>query len=526
MGTAAEGGMMSEFEPVAPAAAPPSSAKRLHLLGPGTLSRQLILRIAALVAAMALAMGYAGVLMLNRIYLDNLDADLRTMHLDFFGEGGGHPGGGQPMGPGNSGLMVHIVDDTVTQNQLYGRSAITPLSGRQLAVLRAVNPNGDAETVDLPGLGDYGSFRVSRMVQTVTFQSGLGTYVEITEEHIVGLSMTAMSSITGDMFRYTAIIGIATVILAGIGVGFTVRHSLRGLNTLVDVASQVADKSLDRGEVELAERVPGTETNPNNEVGRVGLALNTMLDNVEEALAARQASESKVRRFVADASHELRNPLASIRGYAELTRHDRDSLPTDTAFAFSRIEAESERMSKLVEELLLLARLDAGREFNVHEVDVIELVANAVADAQAAGPDHNWEISLPDDASVAVMADEYQLHQVIANLLSNARKHTPAGTNVLTVVQVVEDAGCALIEVSDDGPGIPDELRGKVFERFVRADEARTHDAEGSTGLGLSIVAAVIAAHGGRVWVESGPAGTKFTALLPLAPPATETVAH
>jgi two-component system OmpR family sensor kinase len=508
--------MSSEFGPVAAdmSLTPPV---KLHVLGRGTLSRRLILRIAALVAAMALAMGYAGVVMLSRIYLDSIDTDLETMQDDFFWRNPGRPAGGQPMGgPGASGLMVHIINDEVVENAIYEGGASTTLSTRQLAALRSINSTGKPETVDLPGL--LGSFRVSREIVVVEIKIAPGGTIRETQEHIVGLPMRAMALVTSDMLRYTAVIGIAAVILTGVAVGFTVRHSLRGLNTLVDVASQVADKSLDRGEVELAERVPESETDPNNEVGRVGLALNTMLDNVGEALAARQASESKVRRFVADASHELRNPLASIRGYAELTRHDRDSLPTDTAFAFARIEAESERMSKLVEELLLLARLDAGREFNVREIDVVEVVANAVADAQAAGPDHNWEMSLPDESSVAVMADEYQVQQVMTNLLSNARKHTPAGTNVLTTVRVIADAGCALIEVSDDGPGIPEELRGRVFERFARADEARTHDAEGSTGLGLSIVAAVVAAHGGRVWVESSPAGTKFTALLPLAP--------
>jgi two-component system OmpR family sensor kinase len=468
--------------------------------------------MSALVAVLALAMGYAGVAMLGRIYLENIDKDLATMQADFFWQGTGKPGGGQPMGPGASGLMVHIINGVVMENSLYQRGASTPLSDAQLAILRAINEQGNPETVSL----GTEEFRVSRQTITTVISNGPGSATTVTQEHIVGMPMRAMDTVTGDMLRYTAVIGAIAVILTAIAAAFTVRRSLQGLNTLVDVASQVAGKSLDRGEVELAERVPDTETDPNNEVGRVGLAFNTMLDNVEEALEARQASESKVRQFVADASHELRNPLASIRGYAELTRHDRDSLPTDTAFAFSRIESESERMSKLVEELLLLARLDAGREISMHEVDLVELVANAVADAQAAGPEHNWEVSLPEDA-VTVLADENQLHQVVANLLSNARKHTPAGTNVRTTVGIVPDAGCALIEVSDDGPGIPEELRDSVFERFVKADEARTHDAEGSTGLGLSIVAAVVAAHGGRVWVQSSDAGTTFTALLPLA---------
>ena len=194
-------------------------------------------------------------------------------------------------------------------------------------------------------------------------------------------------------------------------------------------AQQVSQLPLDRGEVALAVRVPPADTNPESEVGRVGLALNHMLNNVEEALAARQASETKVRQFVADASHELRNPLAAIRGYAELTRRSGEEIPPDAAYAMSRVESEADRMSSLVEDLLLLARLDAGPALDIQPTDLNELLINAVSDARAAGPDHSWSLSLPRAAGHR-RADPYRLHQVVANLLANARTHTPPGTQV------------------------------------------------------------------------------------------------
>ena len=208
-----------------------------------------------------------------------------------------------------------------------------------------------------------------------------------------------------------------------------VERSLRPLNRVAATAQQVSQLPLDRGEVALAVRVPPADTHPDSEVGRVGLALNHMLNNVEEALAARQASETKVRQFVADASHELRNPLAAIRGYAELTRRSGEAIPPDAAYAMSRVESEADRMSRLVEDLLLLARLDAGPALDIQPTDLNALLIDAVSDGRAAGPDHSWSLSLPDEL-VTVPADQFRLHQVVANLLANARTHTPAGTRV------------------------------------------------------------------------------------------------
>jgi two-component system OmpR family sensor kinase len=268
---------------------------------------------------------------------------------------------------------------------------------------------------------------------------------------------------------------------------------------------------LDRGEVALSVRVPESDTDPRTEVGQVGSALNRMLGHIGNALEARHASETRMRRFIADASHELRTPLAAIRGYAELTRRSRDEVPSDVRHAMSRVESESARMTTLVEDLLLLARLDAGRPVEAEPVDLSRMVVDAVSDSRIAGPDHKWRLDLPAEP-VQVTGDAARLHQVLANLLANARTHTPPGTTVTTGVRSTWDS--AILTVTDDGPGIPPDLLPEVFERFARGDSSRSR-AAGSTGLGLAIVAAVVSAHHGTVEVSSAPGNTRFTVTLP-----------
>jgi two-component system OmpR family sensor kinase len=219
-----------------------------------------------------------------------------------------------------------------------------------------------------------------------------------------------------------------------------------------------------------------------------------------------------VRQFVGDASHELRSPLASIRGGAELTRRGGHRLPADVVTSLGRIESESIRMTELVEELLLLARLDEGAELRLEPVALSDLVADAVSDAKASGQDHEWRLRL--DGDVEVTGDAARLQQAVANLLSNARIHTPAGTTVVTTVS--RDGDRALVTVEDDGPGIPAELLPHLFERFVRGDGSRSRSA-GSTGLGLAISQAIVEAHGGTLSVASEPGATQFTLALPVA---------
>jgi two-component system OmpR family sensor kinase len=288
---------------------------------------------------------------------------------------------------------------------------------------------------------------------------------------------------------------------------WVVRLGLRPLDEIGATAEAIAAGDLSR-------RVDRAE--PDSEVGRLGLALNAMLGQIEDAFSRRAASEERLRRFVADASHELRTPLTSIRGYAELFRQGASERPEDLANAMRRIEEEATRMGFLVEDLLLLARLDQGRPLEREPVDLLRLATDAVADARAVSPERT--ITLTGDAPVVVVGDEARLRQVAGNLLGNAAVHTPPGTPVH--VRVMAEDGHARLDVRDEGPGLPPGVGDEVFERFYRADAARSR-ATGGAGLGLSIVAAVAEAHGGRARLETPPGpGAWFVVELPLAPPA------
>lgn len=292
------------------------------------------------------------------------------------------------------------------------------------------------------------------------------------------------------------------LLLAGVGT-WAVRLGLRPLDLIAATAGEIAAGDLER-------RV--SPANPRTEVGRLGLALNAMLAKIEEAFAARRASQERLRRFVADASHELRTPVASIRGYAELFRRGAASNPEDLAMAMRRIEDEAGRMGHLVDDLLLLARLDEGRPLLREPVDLSQLALDAAADARAMDPDRMIRASVSDDAVVA--GDDLRLRQVVANLVRNALVHTPPGSPIDVSTELAGDA--ALLNVADHGGGIPPEVAARVFERFYRADPARGRDT-GSSGLGLSIVAAVVSAHGGAIDLGETPGGgATFTVRLPL----------
>ncbi|NCA19346.1 MAG: histidine kinase, partial [Actinobacteria bacterium] len=256
------------------------------------------------------------------------------------------------------------------------------------------------------------------------------------------------------------------------------------------------------------------EARSDTEVGRLTSALNQMLQRIEESFAVRVASEEKLRRFVADASHELRTPLTAIRGFAELHRQGAIQGEEKTAELVRRIEQESVRMSSLVEDLLLLARLDQSREMAMEPVDINTVIKESVASARAAGPDHEISMELPEE-DVFVLGDSLRIHQVVANLLANARVHTPAGTKVS--VRARQDDSGTYISVTDNGPGLSEEAQAKIFERFYRADPSRVRNGVEGTGLGLSIVDAVMSAHGGSVSVESELGkGATFTLKFPM----------
>ena len=372
------------------------------------------------------------------------------------------------------------------------------LNTSQAAALSSV-PRSGIHTVDIPGLGEY---RV--------------TYVEGTRGNFyIGLSTADVTSTVNTLIVVEVSVTAAGLVAAGIAGYVLVGIATRPLRKVAATATRVSELPLHSGEVTLDERVPESETDPHTEVGRVGAALNRMLDHVHGALHARQQSEMRVRQFVADASHELRTPLASIRGYAELTRRGREQTGPDTRHALARIESEADRMTLLVEDLLLLARLDAGRPLRFEQTDLVPLVVDTVSDARAAGRDHNWRLELPDEPAL-VSADAARLQQVLVNLLANARTHTPPGTTV--TIRVQRRGPWLCVDVHDDGQGIPAELLPHVFERFARGDSARSRTT-GSTGLGLAIVQAVATAHGGAVTVDSVPGRTVFTMHVPAFTP-------
>ncbi|MDR1355211.1 MAG: HAMP domain-containing histidine kinase [Propionibacteriaceae bacterium] len=471
----------------------------LGLLPKGTLSRRLILRTAAILAALSIVLGITTSITMQRIMERNIDKSLAASQAAFWGRPPVTlPGGHAMNGPGETGLEVVIRAGVVYVSQVYSHSATVGLSIEQIAQLRVVPPNGEPDNVSVSGFREW---RVSRQIHDDV-------------EYIVAMPTRGLYEFTNEVVFIEVVVTLISIAIAAVVVNVVVRNSMRPLSQMAETAGRVAALNLGRGEARIAERVPIDPDGATSEVGQVALALNTMLDNVDNALVARQLSETKLRQFVADASHELRNPLASIRGYAELTRRERADLPADTSFALTRIESESKRMSKLVDDMLLLARLDAGREPTLTEVDLTELLVNAVSDAQVADHNHSWSLDVPD-MPVLVHADSGQLHQVLVNLLSNARKHTPAGTKVAAAVRVSADNQWIVLTITDDGPGISADALPKIFERFTRADTARTHNAEASTGLGLSIVAAVVSAHGGQVWAESVPGRTVFTVMLP-----------
>jgi two-component system OmpR family sensor kinase len=366
-----------------------------------------------------------------------------------------------------------------------------------------VPADGEPHTVDL------GSRLDSYRAVAVPSPTGL--------TQVIGLPLGRVYAAVDRLLVVEVAAGLAGLLAAAIAGVLVISRTLRPLNRVAATATRVSELPLSSGEVALPERVPAEDTDTRTEVGRVGAALNRLLDHVEGSLAARQASETQVRQFVADASHELRTPLASIRGYTELVRRqarDGRTDPGDVAHALRRVESEALRMSVLVDDLLLLARLDAGRDLEVDEVDLTALVVDTVGDAHVAGPHHGWRVDVPP-AAVLVPGDGARLHQVLANLLANVRTHTPEGTTATVRLRAAED-GAAVLQVEDDGPGIPPALVEHVFERFARGDASRNR-AQGSTGLGLAIVDAVVTAHGGTVGVSSEPGRTVFTVRLPHA---------
>ncbi len=508
-----------------------------------TLRTRLLAAVIALMAAVCLVIGVVSVLAM-RVFLEKRVDDGLTFAVKrsrLAAEQGGDlpgpafrrlPGGSQPgsqshlqpgarqpaflLAPGQSqgtlGLIADGNGQVIRAGVLQSDGSAVALSAGQQAQIARTRPDAKPHTAELGG--DLGPYRLLA-------QRTPGGDVLIT-----GLPLAPARTAAWQLALVITGVSLAGLLLAALLGAVIVRSTLRPLRRVAATARQVAQIPLHRGEVALGVRVPDQDTDQRTEVGQVGAALNQMLGHVGAALSARQASEARVRQFVADASHELRTPLAAIRGYAELTRRGGQQVPPDVARAISRVESEAVRMTALVEDLLLLARLDEGRPMEHAPVDLTLVLVDAVSDAHAAGPDHQWQLDLPDQP-VQIMGDAARLHQVVANLLANARVHTPPGTTVLVSLRSAGPAGPGTaspfassagfeIAVVDDGPGIAAELLPEVFERFARGDSSRSR-AAGSTGLGLAIVSAVVQAHGGHVSVDSHSGRTAFIVWLPAA---------
>lgn len=492
----------------------------IRLLRPRTwpLRIRLIAAVAALGIGLCIAVSAATLLAMRSYLIDQLDAQVREAQSRsvMFYEMGRVPflrfSGPGPLfldGPGQSSGTVGAIKSggTVTEaavNTATGnRQALSATAADQLARV----PTTGMVSVALDGVGDY----------RLTAIPIDGTDVAI----IAGLPLSATDATLASAAWSIGGSSLAAL-LATVAAGMVIiRRQLDPLSRMSLAAQRVASLQLDRGEVRLPTPLePVDPTTAHTEVGRLGTAFNTMVDRVAEGLTARHASETRVRQFVADASHELRTPLASIQGYTEFAERlvgdsDEQAHPgnrRDLAHALGRVRDESRRMSQLVEDMLLLARLDNGRPIEREQVDLSDVIINAVHDAHIAGPDHRWALDIPPE-SVSVVGDRSRLYQAVANLLSNARVHTPAGTRIVTSLAANVDRSVTMAVV-DDGQGIPDDLLPNVFERFARGDGSRSR-AAGSTGLGLAITRAVVKAHHGTIDVESSRTGTCFTMTLP-----------
>ncbi|WP_327123628.1 sensor histidine kinase [Streptomyces sp. NBC_01727] len=473
----------------------------MRRLPPRTLRGQLTAGLVTLLGLACLVVGITTALALRGFLMGRLDEQLSASGGRFAAslEHEAEPDADNrpdTRGQAEATFGARLLNGTVTQAAVVDEATdqplhLTPSDRRALA---GIPVDGSGHSIRLSTLGGY----------RVTAVQGDDQDILIT-----GLPLHPVEETLHRLEAVEAVLFGAALVVTGIAGALWVRISLHPLQRVTARAAEVAGLPLASGEVAMPGPLP--DTDPRTEVGQVGTALNHMLGHVEDALTRRQASEERLRHFAADASHELRTPVANIRGHAELALRLHGPVPAEVRHALERIDAEARRMTRLVDDLLLLARLDAGRPLEHEPVDLTLLILNATEDARAAGPGHRWLLDLPEEP-VTVAGDAHRLQQAIGNLLANARTHTPPDTDV-TIALTTEPAGVSL-SVSDNGPGIPEELQPEVFGRFVRADHARSRST-GSTGLGLAIVHAVITAHGGTATVTSSPGHTTFRLTLP-----------
>ncbi|HXQ55508.1 MAG TPA: HAMP domain-containing sensor histidine kinase [Actinomycetes bacterium] len=487
-----------------------------RLLARTPLQVKLIAAVLVLVTVALALIGLASVAALDGYLVGRLDDQLQLVAR---GSAGAGPPGFDGRGPGHRGPpSPYLVQYRLADGRLDEQDENPLEQGRpppRVPDDPAWFEANAGETTTVPAAGGGGRWRVA----VAPRRDGSGGSVVVAAS-LDGIDATIRQLRLIDL-------GVSLIVLAALaGVGAAiVRASLRPLVEIEQTARAIAAGDLTR-------RVP--ERDPGTEVGRLGRALNTMLAQIESAFGARAASEAsarrsedRMRRFVADASHELRTPLTTIRGFAELYRQGAARDPAELDRLMWRIEDQAARMGLLVEDLLLLARLDTERPLDRQPVDLLALAAEAVNDARAVAPDRRIELVLggdngDHDGVLVVLGDDRRLRQVLANLVNNALTHTPAGSPIEVRVgtSTLDGRPGAAVEVVDHGPGLAPEQAERVFERFYRADTARS-PADGGSGLGLSIVAALVAVHGGTVAVDSVPGrGARFRVVLPLAPDA------
>lgn len=401
---------------------------------------------------------------------------------------------------GSLAQTIHLIidEDEVLAGRLTRDLDVEPLTRAQ-AVALMKHAKTVPSTIDIPNLGYY------RVVH-VGAKDTQGKHIDV----IVGIPTQQSRATLLNFIGWGIVFICVGMAIAWAVTRFLVRRELAALDQVTQTAQAISSADL-QTQTKLPARVDGALVAGDSESAQVGKALNTALDHIEVSLAKRSESEQKLRQFVADASHELRTPIATISGYAQLLE---GSVRAQNRVSASRIHSEAERMAAMVEDLLLLARLDEGRQLEKTPVDVARIVVDCVADAHVSYPEHQWEAEIPPQ-QLLVMGDAMKLQQMLGNLLTNAAHHTPSGTKIVVSARWTPQ-GVELV-VCDNGPGIPEELKPHIFDRFTRGDQARTPGE--SSGLGLSIVAALVRAHGGTITVSDTPnGGATFTVCLPPIP--------